>query len=162
FALTRAPAPVELVIADRDTREEIDRWPAGSLFEVTGLGDDLRLGATDRPSGARLRVPPGAWGAALREALPGLARRSQLERGQQRRILGFGVAALASVIAAYVFGVPILANEVTPLVPSAWETRLGEGTRMQIEGMLGGGGFRACRDPFDPGNIAIARFAAEV
>ena len=163
FALTRDATPAELVIADRDTREEIDRWPVDTLFEVTGLGDELRLGAADRPYGARLRVPAGEWSVALRDALPGLGRRSQLQRGQQRRILGGAVAALASVIAAYVFGVPLLADGVTRLVPPAWETRLGDGARLQIEGMLSNGlGFRSCQDQFAAGNIAIERFAADV
>jgi Zn-dependent protease with chaperone function len=163
FALTRDTASAELIIADRDSREELDRWPVDKLFEVTGLGDELRLGAADRPYGARLRVPSGEWSTALREAIPGLGRRSQLERGQQRRILGIAVAALASVIAAYVFGVPVLADGVTRLVPPAWETRLGEGARLQIEAMLSNGvGFKACRDQFDAGNIAIERFAAAV
>ncbi|ODT15504.1 MAG: hypothetical protein ABS35_31230 [Kaistia sp. SCN 65-12] len=163
FALTRDAAPAELIIADRDTREELDRWPVESVFEVAGLGDELRLGAADRPYGARLTVPAGEWCTALREALPGRGRRVRLERGQQRRILGIAVAALASVIAAYVFGVPVLADGVTRLVPPAWETRLGDGARLQIEGMLSEGrGFQACGDPFDAGNVAIRRFAAEV
>lgn len=163
FALTRDAAPAELIIADRDTREEIDRWPVDALFEVTGLGDELRVGVADRPYGARLRVPAGEWNTALREAIPGLGRRAQLERGQQRRILGIGVAALASVIAAYVFGVPVLADSVTRLVPPTWETRLGEGARMQVEGMLSDGvGFQACGSEFGQANTAIARFAAEV
>ena len=163
FALTRDAAPAELIIADRDTREEIDRWPVDALFEVTGLGDELRLGATGRPYGARLRVPAGEWNTALREAIPGLGRRAQLERGQQRRVLGIAVAALASVIAAYVFGVPVLADSVTPLVPPTWETRLGEGAGMQIEGMLSNGvGFQACGSEFSQANRAIDRFAASV
>jgi Zn-dependent protease with chaperone function len=159
FALT----PAELVIADRDSREELDRWPVDAVFEVPGLGDELRLGAADRPYGARLRVPPGEWTAALRQALPGLGKRARLERGQQRRILGISVAALASVIAAYVLGVPILADGITPLVPAAWESRLGEGARMQIEAMLSNGvGFQACGSDSGPANEAIARFATEV
>lgn len=163
FALSRDAAQPELVIADRYTREEIDRWAATGLFEVTGLVDELRLGTVDRPYGARLRVPAGAWSAALRKAVPGLGKRVQLERGQQRRILGISVAALASVISAYVFGVPVLADSVTGLVPPQWESRLGEGARMQIEGMLSNGlGFHACKDQFDAGNIAIERFAAAV
>lgn len=163
FALTRDAAPAELIIADRDTREELDRWPADAVFEMAGLPDELRLGAADRPYGARLRVPAGGWSAALREALPGLGRRSQLERGQQRRILGIAVAALASVIAAYVFGVPVLADSVARLVPATWETRLGEGARMQVEAMLSNGvGFAACGGESGPAREAIDRFAAEV
>lgn len=163
FALTRDAAPAELIIADRDTREELDRWPVDAVFEVAGPRDELCLGAADRPYGARLRVPEDEWSTALREAIPGLGRRAQLERGQQRRILGIAVAALASVIAAYVFGVPLLADGVTRLVPPTWETRLGEGARLQIEGMLSNGlGFTACGDGFDAGNTAIERFAAEV
>jgi len=163
FALTRDAAPAELIIADLDTREELDRWPVDAVFEVTGLGDELRLGAADRPYGARLRVPAGEWNTALRAAIPGLGRRARLERGQQRRILWGAVAALASVLAAYVFGVPVLADAVTPLVPPAWETRLGEGARMQIEGMLSNGvGFQACGPEFSQANQAIDRFAAEV
>jgi len=163
FALTRDTAADELIIADRDTREELDRWPVDSVFEVAGLGDELRLGAADRPYGARLRVPSGDWSTALREAIPGLGRRARLERGQQRRILGISVAALASVIAAYVFGIPIVADGVTRLVPPAWETRLGDGARMQIEGMLSNGlGFAACGSDFSTATRAINRFAAEV
>ncbi|WP_055047252.1 M48 family metallopeptidase [Devosia sp. A16] len=163
LALTRDASRPELIIADRATREELDRWPVDSLFEVEGPGDALSLGTVDRPYGARVRVPAGEWSAALREAIPGLGRRALLARGQQRRILGIAVAALASVIAAYVFGVPVLAGSVTPLVPSAWETRLGEGARLQVEGMLSNGrGFQACGGERDAGNIAISRFAADV
>lgn len=163
FALSRDPAQPELVIADRYTREEIDRWPAAGLFEVTGLGDEMRLGTVDRPYGARLRVPSGDWSTALRQAVPGLGKRVQLERGQQRRILGISVAALASVIAAYVFGVPVLADSVTGLVPAQWESRLGDGARLQIEGMLSNGvGFQACGSDSNHANQAIARFASEV
>lgn len=162
LALTRN-VPAELIIADRDTREEIDRWPVDAVFEVTGLGDELRLGAAGRPYGARLRVPAGEWSTALRKAIPGLGKRLKLERGQQRRILGISVAALASVIAAYVFGVPVLADSVTGLVPPQWESRLGDGARLQIEAMLSNGvGFRACGSDSSPANRAIARFASEV
>lgn len=162
LALTR-DAPAVLIIADSDSRDELDRWPVDSMFEVAGLGDDLRLGAADRPYGARLIVPTGEWSTALRNAIPGIGRRSRLARGQQRRILGSAVAALASVIAAYVFGVPVLADGVTRLVPPTWETRLGEGARLQIEGMLSNGvGFRACGNGYDAGSIAINRFTADV
>ncbi|HEV2517568.1 MAG TPA: M48 family metallopeptidase [Devosia sp.] len=163
LALTRDAGSAELIIADRDTREELDRWPVDSVFELAGLGDDLRLGAADRPYGARLTLPTGEWSTALREAIPGLGRRSRLERGQQRRVLAGAVAALVSVIAAYVFGVPVLADSATNLVPPAWEIRLGEGARLQIEAMLGNGRrFEACGSEFSQANRAIDRFAAEV
>lgn len=163
FALTQGQ-PAELIVADEATRDEIDRWPAADVFEVPGRPDELRLGATGRPYGARLIVADAKWIAALRRALPALPQRLKQERGQQRKVLGVAVGALLSVIVAYVVGVPLLASSISGLVPPAWETRLGDGARVQIEAMLGSGaGFQRCDyDPSSTANLAIARFAAEV
>jgi Zn-dependent protease with chaperone function len=64
------------------------------------------------------------------------------------------------VIFAYLFGVPLLADQLVTLVPPAWEQRIGDTAATQIEASLTDGkGFVACEpDRNSPANRAIANF----
>src|SRR5690606_16911724 len=71
--------------------------------------------------------------------------------------------ALASVIAAYLFGVPLLATRIASVVPPAWEQSLGNTVAQQMEaGLAQSGGFEICDpDPQSLANQALQRFGIE-
>jgi Zn-dependent protease with chaperone function len=164
LALDKSVAQPELIIADHLTYDEIDRWPVDKVFSLPTHQSELRVGVEGRPPGARL-VFTGAEPVAVAQTLfPELPRHRQREAGKQLRILGFSTLALVSVLAAYVFGVPLIANRITAVVPPAWETNLGRVAEGQIQQFIGAeGGFAICdRDPTSLANRAISRFTAEV
>ncbi len=153
-----------LVIVDRATGEEIDRWRAEDLFPLHHRKHELRVGVMGKPYGARLAFTgfeqSRAAEALLRDAL---AHKHRQERGKQYRAMGLATAALVSVIVAYVYGVPLLAGQIVGLVPPEWESALGETVVTQIEQALAPeAGWAVCDpDPNSLANRAIARFAAQ-
>jgi Zn-dependent protease with chaperone function len=153
-----------LVIADRATGEEIDRWRAEDLFPLHHRRHELRVGVMGKPYGARLAFAgydqARAAGALLKHAL---AHKHRQERSRQYRAIGLATVALVSVIVAYVYGVPLLAGQIVGLVPPQWEEALGETVVAQIEQALKEEAGWAVCDP-DPGSLAngaIRRFAAQ-
>ena len=153
-----------LVILDRTTGEEIDRWRADDLFPLHHRKHELRVGVMGKPYGARLAFTgfeeARAANALLKDAL---AHKHRQERGRQYRAMGLATAALVSVIVAYVYGVPLLAGQIVGLVPPEWESAPGETVVTQIEQALAPeAGWAVCDpDPDSLANRAIARFAAQ-
>jgi len=164
LAIDESLARPELIIADQLSYDEIDRWPLDRVFSVPSHRSELRVGVEGRPAGARL-VFTGAEAMTVAHSIfPELPRHRRREAGRQLRILGFSTLALASVVVAYVVGVPLIANRVTAVVPAEWEARLGDAAQGQIMQIIGAeGGFAVCdTDPQSLANRAIARFTAEV
>ena len=93
--------------------------------------DDLRLEIRDAALAAQLV----ARCARLGEQAPG--------RHGVGAIIGWSLAAAASIIAVVLFGVPLAADRLAPLVPAAFERRLGEVAEKQIKAMVGS---ETCRD----------------
>ena len=152
-----------LLIADPQTGQSFEAWPAADVFPVHGRTNELRVGCAGRPYGARLIYTGAGDVQRARELLPALSVKHRMERGKQYRIVGLATAALLSVIAAYMVGVPLLATQIVRLVPPAWEMQLGNAAVAQIEGALKDeAGFEICDpDPDSLANRAIARFAEE-
>ena len=156
-----AADPVALAIVDPASREEIDRWPAVQTYLLHTRAMELRFGSRTRPAGARLAVSGIEHMRSALAVLPSLAAQQRRDGMSQVRLLTLATAALASVIVAYLFGVPLLADRLVELVPPAWETKIGDTAAAQIERSLTDGkGFVACEpDRSSPANRAIARFA---
>lgn len=150
-----------LLIADPTSGETVETWPAADVFPVHGRKNELRIGCTGKPNGARLIFTGADDGQRARDLLPALAHKHRMEAGRQFRILGAATAALVSVIVAYVVGVPLLATQIVRLVPPEWEMQLGNAAVAQIEGALKDeAGFEVCDpDPNSLPNRAVARFA---
>ena len=89
-----------LLIADPDSGETFEAWPAADVFPVHGRKNELRVGCTGKPYGARLTYSGPDDVQRARELLPALANKHRMERGKQYRIVGLATAALVSVIAA--------------------------------------------------------------
>jgi Zn-dependent protease with chaperone function len=149
-----------LEIADAATGETLAAWPAASLFARPTLDEELRIGASGQPSGARLVVADRQQARAVRAALPSLTLQSRRERGQQVRLAALSTGALAVVVLAYLYGVPLLANRIVPLIPPSWERQLGEQAAHQMEASLAASGGMDLCDPDENSlaNRAIARF----
>src|SRR6195256_1512499 len=108
---------------------------------------DVRL--ADTPSGARrvtCLTAPGLARLEIRDAAVAAeltARCAQLDdnipgRHGIARIVGWALAATVSIVAVALFGVPLAADRLTPLVPQAFERRLGDVAEGQVTTMFGG------------------------
>lgn len=152
-----------LVIRDAVTAAEIARWPSADLNTHPGRKDELRLSAAGQPSGARVVVRGSQDIARIMATLPVLSHKQRLETGRQIRIAVTATVALAGVIVAYLYGVPLLAGRLTALVPPAWEKSLGDTVAIQMEASLDESGVvTVCdTDPDSLANRAIARFGQE-
>lgn len=151
-----------LAIRHSADRSELARWAADALYALHGRRGELRLASLGQPSGARIVVRGGHDVARVLATIPILTERRWRETGRQLRLAMTATLALFAVIAAYLYGVPLLAGRIVALVPPAWETRLGETVAGQIAASMGENGALALCDP-DPqslANRAIARFGA--
>lgn len=150
-----------LLVKHANTDEVLARWPASDLFSVPARHGQLRLGAANQPDGARLVIAGDEDMARIRATLPVLAERQRQNARQQRRLMALSTLALAAVISAYIFGIPLLATRLVALVPPGWEEAMGTTVYAQMELALGGeAGLPLCDpDPEGLANRAIARFA---
>jgi Zn-dependent protease with chaperone function len=152
-----------LVIFDLATRAELTRWPAKDVFPVHSNPAELRIGVTGKPYGARLAIRGYEEIKLVRGMLPALAEHHRQDRGKQLRLVGIATGALASVIVAYLFGVPLLARNIVQVMPTDWEQNIGDTVAEQLEAALREeGGWAVCdSDPGSIANMAITRFATE-
>jgi len=152
-----------VIIRDAATRDVLGRWAGDDIFALHGRRGELRLGVSGPAEGARLVVSGERDIVRIRTTLPILAEKRRAETGRQVRLAALATAALASVITAYLFGVPLLASRIVNLVPTEWERSLGDTVATQMEASLAAeAGFEVCDpDPNSVANRAIARFGAE-
>lgn len=143
---------------------ELARWPGADLYAIHARSQELLLAATSAPTGARVTIAGAENMARVRATLPILTQRRRQDFAREMRVAVVATLALASVILAYLYGVPLLASRLVTLVPPAWEHSLGETVAQQMEASLdGGAGFELCDpNPKSLANRAIARFGAAV
>jgi predicted Zn-dependent protease len=150
-----------LVIRGEDGTE-LGRWLAADLFAAPSRKDEVRLGAERQPAGARVVVRGREDVARVLATLPVLHHKRRQQAGREIRVAVTATVALAAVIVAYLYGVPLLAGRIVALVPPDWEQSLGETVARQMEASLDDSGVLQVCDP-DPdslANRAIARFGA--
>lgn len=155
-----AADPVALVILDAQSREVIDRWPAAEVYLLHTRMAELRIANRQKPPGARLAINGINDMRSALNVLPQLSARQRADGWAQFRILVLATAALASVIVAYLYGIPLLADRLVAFVPPAWEIKIGDTAALQIErSMTGGKGYVVCDpDRNSVANKAITRF----
>jgi len=108
---------------------------------------DVRL--ADRPSGT-LRVTcltaPALARLEIRDAAVATELTSRCTRLDENipgrhgiaRIVGWSLAATVSIVAVVLFGVPLAADRLTPLIPQALERRLGDVAEAQVKTVFDG------------------------
>src|ERR1700736_6217139 len=106
-------------------------WSYADIRRADSQSGTLRLTCLTAPSLARLQIRDAAVAAELSarctrldENIPG--------RGGIAKIIGWSLAATVSIVVMVLFGVPLAADRLTPLVPQALERRLGEAADGQV------------------------------
>ena len=112
-------------------------WPFADIRRADGVAGILRLSCVTAPSLARLEVRDAALGAVLISRCPHLNDNAVGRRGVAT-IVGWSVAATVSIVAVIWFALPLAADRLAPLVPSALERRIGDAAEGQMGAMFGG------------------------
>jgi predicted Zn-dependent protease len=111
-------------------------WPFDTIRRVDGAVSRLRLSSTAAPPLARLEIDDPGMMQAVTARCPAL----DVGRGgprQTARIVFWSAAAVCSILAIVVYGIPILAERLAPLVPYTVERRIGEAVDTQVRTFFG-------------------------
>jgi len=127
------------------------RWPYDELEQLAAPDGMLRLAKARNAVLARLDVRDPALAAAIDERAANVDRSGKAHWRGRRRVIVWSIAATVSLVLVGMFGVPMLADLLTPLVPRAAERRLGEAVDAQVRKML---------DPGEPGKSFECGLAA--
>jgi Zn-dependent protease with chaperone function len=118
-------------------QQQLAVWPYADIRRADSPAGTLRLTCLAAPVLARLEIRDAAIVAELisrcfrlDENLPG--------QGGIVRIVGWSIAAAVSIVGVIWFGVPLAADRLTPLVPQAFERRLGGVADGQVRTLFGG------------------------
>jgi len=130
-----ALTPSGLQISDRDGRARTE-WPYDEIEGLAAPDSVLRLGRRGSAVLERLEIRDPALAAQIDTCAVHVDRAGSLQGRQRMRVVGWSVAATASLLFVAWFGVPAIAERLTPLLPAAIEGKLGEAVDMQIRGML--------------------------
>ena len=115
----------------------VDNWPYIGIRRADGPPALLRLSCTKALPLARLEIKDEATKAAIGSRCEALdARRGGA--AQTWRIVFWSVAAVCSIVAVALYGIPFAADRLAPFIPAAVEKRIGEGVDRQIRFVLGG------------------------
>ena len=127
----------------REGELTLGAWRYDDIRRADAPRDTLRVSCLSAPALARLEIRDATLAnelvsrcARLNEGMPG-------HRGVAA-IIGWSLAATASIILVVLFGVPLAAERLTPLVPQAFERRLGDVADGQIKVLFGG---KLCDNP---------------
>ena len=138
---TRRPVTVELKsdgisIRDPVERDQLARWPYGEVEELAAPEGVLRIARAGARPLARLEVRDAELAAAIDELSVPVDRSGATERRGRNKVIGWSIAAVVSLVLGAVFGVPVLADHIAPLIPLRAERVIGDAVDVQIRAML--------------------------
>jgi Zn-dependent protease with chaperone function len=118
-------------------------WCYDDIRRADSPSGMLRLSCLTAPPLARLEIRDAAVAAEL------ISRCTRLDENFPGRhgiakIVGWSIAATVSIVAVVLFGVPLAADRLTPLMPQAFERRLGDVADRQVKALFGG---KTCDNP---------------
>ena len=113
------------------------RWPYASLRQLDGAAGSLRLRSAAAPELARLELDEAAFIARLEERGRAIGASAYAAGGGVGRIVLLSIVAAASIILTAVFGVPLVAGALTPLVPASAERFIGDAVENQVKAVFG-------------------------
>lgn len=111
-------------------------WPLAELRELSSPPGVLRLTREGGAPLARLDIREPALADSVRAAAPNLGAARAAESGVVRRVVLWSVAAAVSFGAFALYGVPALADRLTPLLPWSVDRRMGDAVDRQIRYIL--------------------------
>jgi hypothetical protein len=138
----------------------IDGWRYGELRAMPAPEHLLRLARFGRPVLARLEIRDPGLAALIDERADPLDRTGITERRLRKRVVGWTLAATASLVLVAIYGVPALSDRIAPLIPLSVEHRLGLAVDAQVRAMLdnrnSGGAFECgTAEAEQPGRAAL-------
>jgi Zn-dependent protease with chaperone function len=119
-----------------------DMWLYPGIRRADSGSNALRLRSAAAADLARLEIRDAVFAAAV------VARCPSLDEGDRRKsllpIVFWSLAAACSIVLLAIYGAPVAADRLAPLVPSSLEHRLGDAADNQIRSLIGG---RICARP---------------
>jgi Zn-dependent protease with chaperone function len=131
-------------------------WPFADIRRADSPSSMLRLSCVTAPVLARLEIRDAALATELTARCARLDENFPDRRGIAR-IVGWSIAAAVSIVGVIWFGVPLAADRLTPLVPQAFERRLGAVADGQVKTLFGG---KACDNA--EGQAAFTKLVTEL
>jgi Zn-dependent protease with chaperone function len=121
----------------RADESRLAAWPYADIRRADSPSGTLRLTCRTAPVLARLEIRDTSVATDLISRCTRLDEDLPDQRGIVR-IVGWSIAAAVSIVAVIWFGVPLAADRLTPLVPQAFERRLGVVAEGQVKTLFGG------------------------
>jgi Zn-dependent protease with chaperone function len=131
---------VALILSDAlqivEDGQTLTGWAYADIRRADSPAGSLRLSCLTAPALARLEIRD------LQLAADIVARCGRLEENLPNRrgvaaIVGWSLAAAVSIVLVVLFGVPLAADRLTPLVPDSFEQRLGDVADAQVKVIFG-------------------------
>ena len=118
------------------TDKTSSRWSYDDIRRADSPSGTLRLSCLTAPVLARLEIRDAAVAAEVTARCTRLDENLTGRRGVAA-IVGWSLAAAVSIVAVTLFGVPLAADRLAPLVPPSLERRLGEVAEGQVKVVFG-------------------------
>ncbi|MEY9879746.1 M48 family metallopeptidase [Bradyrhizobium sp. USDA 329] len=112
------------------------RWAYADIRRADGPAGVLRLACTSASPLARLEIRDAAVAADVTARCLHLDEHRTTRRGTAK-IVGWSVAAAVSIVCVVLFGVPLAADRLAPLVPKPVERRIGDAAEVQMKTIFG-------------------------
>ncbi len=128
--------------SDAQAGGTITRWAYDQIRRADSPAGILRLTSIFAPPLARLEIRDAAFGADIVARCAGIDEHQTTGRGVAK-IVGWSVAAAVSIVCVVLFGVPLAADRLAPLVPKPIERRIGDASEVQVKTFFHGA---ACSD----------------
>jgi Zn-dependent protease with chaperone function len=132
-AATLAFADALEIVVDGETKA---KWPWADIRRADSAPGTLRLSCQSAPALARLEIRDPALAAELTSRAANLDAHHLGRRGVAK-IVGWSLAAAASIVLVVLYGVPLAADRLAPLVPESFERRFGDIAEQQVKLVFG-------------------------
>src|SRR5690242_2416424 len=121
------------ISVDGETRA---KWPYADIRRADSASGTLRVSCQSAPALARVEIRDPALAAELTSRAADLDAHHLGRRGVAK-IVGWSLAAAASIVLVVLYGVPLAADRLAPLVPESFERRLGDVSEKQVKIVFG-------------------------
>lgn len=132
-----------LEIHDNDNDGVLARWAYADVRRADSPAGTLRLSSLTAPALARLEIRDAALATDLTSRCEKLDDHHLGRRGVTK-IVAWSLAATASIVLIVLFGVPLAADRLAPLVPEPLERRIGDVAEKQVKLVFDG---KVCSNP---------------
>jgi Zn-dependent protease with chaperone function len=111
-------------------------WAYDDIRQVDSPAGMLRVSCLSAPPLARVEIRDEALAAELASRCTRLGE-NRIGTRAIAKIVGLSVAASVSIVMLVLFALPFAADHLAPLVPKAFERRVGEASEVQIKAVFG-------------------------